>query len=308
MSQEYEVIVEGAGETQTKLPWEEVVRSQQARSGSKVRRRANKLDGRTWLRYSISVWSDIKKTQEEVALGHPAMFPVELVTRLLNCYTTDEDKVVFDPFAGIGSAVVAAHRLGKAGIGIDIESKFVEKAKTRLGGVFDETARIAKDTGSVIHCDDARNLLKYLATDSVDMVITSPPYWDILMQKRTADYKEIRHYGDTEADLGKVQHYPDFLRQLKDVFTLVHQVLKCGKYCCVIVMDLRKKDKFYPYHSDVAGLMQDIGFVFEDIIVWDRRREYSNMRPLGYPSRFRINKAHEYILVFQKPLAREQCK
>ena len=54
-------------------------------------------------------------------------------------------------------------------------------------------------------------------------------------------------------------------------------------------------------HADLAGIMQQLGFIYDDLIVWDRRHEYNNMRPLGYPYRFRINKAHEFILIFQKP-------
>jgi DNA modification methylase len=77
--------------------------------------------------------------------------------------------------------------------------------------------------------------------------------------------------------------------------------MRPGAYCCVIVMDLRKKSAFYPFHSDIADFMRDIGFVYDDIIIWDRRHEYNNMRPLGYPSVFRVNKAHEFILIFQKP-------
>jgi DNA modification methylase len=301
MLQEYEVSRGNSkDEIQGKLPWEGDSTVEQAR-GVRVRKRANQLDGKTWLRYSISIWNDIRKTAEEEALRHPAIFPTQLITRLIKCYTTDEDKVILDPFVGVGSTVVAAHRLGKIGIGIDIEPNFVEKGLRRLGGVFDETGRVTQDTGSTIHCDDAKNLLKNVSPQSVDMVITSPPYWDILMQKRTADYKKIRHYGEVEADLGKIHDYEEFLKEVKSVFGLVYKVLKDGKYCCVVVMDLRKKDKFYPYHSDVARFMQEIGFIFDDIIVWDRRHEYSNLRPLGYPSRFRINKAHEYILIFQKP-------
>jgi hypothetical protein len=40
-----------------------------------VRKKANELDGKTWLHYSISVWNDIKKSPEEIKLKHPAMFP-----------------------------------------------------------------------------------------------------------------------------------------------------------------------------------------------------------------------------------------
>jgi DNA modification methylase len=48
-----------------------------------ITKRRTKLDGKTWLRYSISVWDDIEKSPEERALRHPAMFPVALVERLL---------------------------------------------------------------------------------------------------------------------------------------------------------------------------------------------------------------------------------
>ena len=151
MPQDYEVSIENRkDEVQGKLPWEERSTAEQA-GRTRVRKRANKLDGKTWLRYSISIWNDIRKTVEEEALGHPAIFPIQLVTRLIECYTTDEDKIIFDPFVGVGSVVVAAHRLGKTGIGIDIEPRFVEKGRARLGGVFDETGKVTKDTESTIY-------------------------------------------------------------------------------------------------------------------------------------------------------------
>jgi hypothetical protein len=36
-------------------------------------------------------------------------------------------------------------------------------------------------------------------------------------------------------------------------------------------------------------------------MIWDRQKEYNNMRPLGYPYSFIVNKVHEYILIFKKP-------
>jgi len=54
-------------------------------------RRANELDGRTWTRHSISIWSDLKKTPEEMALGHPAMSLEALPARLIDCLAAATD-------------------------------------------------------------------------------------------------------------------------------------------------------------------------------------------------------------------------
>lgn len=263
-------------------------------------RRANDLDGKTWTKYSISVWSDIRKSAEEIQFGHPAMFPLQLATRLIECFTTSADQVIFDPFAGIGTTVIAADRKNKIGIGVELSPQFAQIAEKRLG----QRELFATPTqASRIYCADAHNMLTFVTPASVDMVITSPPYWDILTQRRTADNKEIRHYGDAEQDLGKIADYDKFLDALVDVFRLVYTALKPGKYCAVVVMDLRKKDRFFAYHSDLARrLNEQVGFIYDDLFIWDRRHEYNNMRPLGYPSVFRVNKAHEYILIFKKPI------
>lgn len=267
------------------------------------KKRANELDGRTWTKYSISIWSDIKKTPEEVALGHPALFPVELPRRLLRCFTNQEDRVVLDPFVGLGSTVLAAEELGKTGIGLDIYPNFVKKAEERLAQLrlLESEIQPQASPRGCFHCVDARNLTRVIPINSVDIVITSPPYWDIHLQERTADRKSARPYGESEFDLGRIRSYHEFLERLRDAFEPVYRVLKPGKYCIVVVMDIRKKDKLYPFHSDTVSVMRDIGFLYDDLIIWDRRHEYSNMRPLGYPYRFRINKAHEYILIFRKP-------
>ncbi len=76
------------------------------------RKHANELDGKTWLRYSVSVWSDIRKTKEEIELKHPAMFPGMLAKRLIACFTPPEASLILDPFAGVGSTLLAAKELG----------------------------------------------------------------------------------------------------------------------------------------------------------------------------------------------------
>lgn len=266
--------------------------------GEKIRKakRANELDGKSWMKYSISVWNDVRKTKEELKLNHPAMFPSQLPERLIEIFTTKEMNTILDPFMGSGATLLAAMKLNKKGIGFEIANDYIELAKNRIKTVDLFSANIEPE----IYREDARNLLKHLKPGSVDLCITSPPYWDILSEKRTADSKQIKNYVEQENNLGAIGEYREFLGELKNIFEKVYAVMKQGTYCCVVVMDLRKKNRFYPFHSDIASFMQEIGFLYDDLIIWDRRHEYSNLRPLGYPYTFRINKIHEYILIFLK--------
>ncbi len=264
----------------------------------RTRRRANDLDGATWLKNSISVWDDIRKTTEESRLGHPAMFPSQLVTRLIESFTTNDQRLILDPFVGVGSTVIAAESLGKIGVGLDISEEFIKIAEER-------PRRLVKNGESYgersLHVASAFDVLEYVRPETIDMVVTSPPYWDILLRDRTADYKETRHYGESAIDLGRIRNYGKFLDTLAAIFGRVLMTMKPGAYCCIVVMDIRKRDKFYPFHSDLAKKLTDVGFLLDDIIIWMRNHEYNNLRPLGHPSVFRVNKVHEYINIFQKP-------
>lgn len=259
-------------------------------------KRMNDLDGKTWTRYSISIW-DITKSPKEMKLKHPAMFPKELVERLIKIYTKRGD-VVLDPFLGSGSTILAARTLDRKGVGFEIAEKFVKLAKKRVAQQLLDSKGDVEEP--IIYHDDAMKLLDYLKPNSVDLVVTSPPYWDVHRQKRTADYKDIRPYTESKIDLGNISNYGDFLNALKDVFGKVYTVLRSGKWCVIIIMDIRKKDELYPFHMDISKMMQEVGFKLDDIIIWDRRLEYSNLRPLGYPYVFRVNKVHEYIAIFKK--------
>ena len=254
------------------------------------------LDGKTWLQYSISIWSDIRKTNGEIALKHPAMFPSMLPRRLIECFSSEND-VVFDPFAGIGSTLLAAKELKRYSIGIELSPEYIEKYRNIASSLnmFEQSKYKPKMING-----DARNLKTFIKEKNVHLTITSPPYWNILNEKRTAYYKNIKNYGDLESNLGNIRKYADFLNELKNIFKKVFEITKEGGYCCIVLMDIRKKDKFYPFHMDTTKFMENVGFQLDDIIIWDRRQEYNNLRPLGYPYVFRINKVHEFILIFKK--------
>jgi DNA modification methylase len=258
-------------------------------------KRLNELDGKKWTRYSISIWQ-ISKTPEEAKLKHPAMFPMELCSRLIDIYTK-KGEVVLDPFMGSGSTLVVAKDKFRKAIGFDVNPSFIALAKRRLS-----QQKLVQEgiMEADVYCDDSRNILKYVEPSSVDFVLTSPPYWNIHTRKRTADYKESRPYSDLKTDIGNTDEFTKFMNELQSVFEGVHAVLKHGKRCAVIVMDIRLGSQFIPFHIDVIEAMKKVGFVLEDIIIWDRKQEYNSLRPLGYPYAFIVNKIHEYILLFRK--------
>jgi DNA modification methylase len=275
-------VMSSTAKTSTTLP---------AKSRRKMPPRCNSLDGKHWLRSSISVWDDLRKSPEELRCHHPAQFPMALVGRLIDAFLPQGDHLILDPFCGSGSTLLAAQQRGKRSVGCELSAEFIALANQRL--TLDDRTRLQHTSA----CEPG----EWCTPQSVDLCITSPPYWNILNQKRTADGLEVRHYGNYDGDLGTVSSYEDYLAALQRVFTLVFQALKPGAHCCVVVMDLRKRDQFFPLHSDLATRLQSVGYRWDDLIIWNRQAEYNRLRPLGYPAVFRINKVHEFVLLMQKP-------
>ena len=262
--------------------------------------RMNNLTGKEWLQYSFTIWRDIVKTSEERATKHPALFPQELVEKLMRLYLRDPGSKVLDPFMGIGSTILASMNQGMKGVGFDLNSEFCNIAKGRVANFKSTFSPSTVVIQPDIYNKDSRKISSVIEECSIDLVVTSPPYWDILNQKRTADGKIIRNYSDDMEDLGNIPNYDEFLKDLKEVYTEIFKVLKPGARCIAVVMDIRKKDKFYPLHEDQTRIMREIGFELDEYVIWDRQRDYNNMKTLGYPYVYRFNRIHEFICIYLK--------
>ena len=131
-------------------------------------------------------------------------------------------------------------------------------------------------------------------------VLQALPYWNILSQKRTVYEKRVKDYSSKSYNLSSIFDYNEYLTKIQLIFQDIHDVLKSNSYCIVNVMDLRKKNTFFPLHIDICQNMISLGFELDDIIIWDRRIDYNNLKPLGYPYVFRVNKVHEFLLIFKK--------
>lgn len=72
---------------------------------------------------------------------HPCQFPIELVERCVLALTNEGD-IVYDPFAGVGSSLIAALKNGRIAYGTDWDQKYVDIGKSRIAKLADDKLTI----------------------------------------------------------------------------------------------------------------------------------------------------------------------
>lgn len=276
-----------------------------------VNNKLNDLSGGEWARYSSSVvkYNGFRPEKHKI---HGAAFPHSLAEEHIKMYTK-EGETVLDPFLGVGTTLDAAERLGRNGIGFEINKDFVKIARKDISN--------NNGTKQEVIQDDVLNILKHLSKNSIDFIITSPPYSNLLnniMDKFAAKcefktgkaHRGVRNakpYSKSIQDFGNMSH-DEFLKNIEKVFALTYEVLKSNSYATWVVKDfrnLKNGEPFINFHNQVIECATKNGWLLWDIRIYDQ----SQFRPLvvlGYPSRnYYINIGHSYILVFKKPSKRK---
>jgi hypothetical protein len=89
-----------------------------------------------------SIWDDIPPigSQAIERLGYPTQKPLALLERIISASSNPGD-LVLDPFAGCGTTVAAAQKLGRGWIGIDITHLSISLLKYRLESMFGSDAK-----------------------------------------------------------------------------------------------------------------------------------------------------------------------
>ena len=87
------------------------------------------IDKEKFLESTKSIW-DIT-TESAKKIGHPAPFPLELPTRLIELYSFKGD-IVLDPFMGSGTTAIAAEKTKRQWVGYDISREYIDNAYYRL--------------------------------------------------------------------------------------------------------------------------------------------------------------------------------
>jgi len=103
--------------------------------------RKSTISKEEFLEFTKSVWKF--SAERATKVGHPAPFPVELPYRLIQLYTF-ESEVVLDPFAGSGSACIAALKTNRKYVAYDIDKKYCNLAERRIKQFLQEQITLFK--------------------------------------------------------------------------------------------------------------------------------------------------------------------
>ena len=107
--------------------------------------------------FQTNVWEfSVVIGSEQRKVGHPAMYPLELPTRLIMAYSL-RGAIVHDPFLGSGTTLIAAEQLGRTCMGIEIEPRYVDVAVRRWEKATGKEARLG-ETGPTFKQVEAERL------------------------------------------------------------------------------------------------------------------------------------------------------
>lgn len=106
--------------------------------------RQSDISRKDFMEWTNGLWTFNGESKKRV--GHPAPFPLQLPYRAIKLFSFIRD-VIFDPFCGSGTTLIAANNTNRIGIGLEIDKHYCELAKQR----------ILKETGTIDFSNDGQN-------------------------------------------------------------------------------------------------------------------------------------------------------
>jgi len=235
-----------------------------------------------WNAYNASSKSIRGKT------GGLSTFPPALAKRIVLFYSNKGDTVL-DPCAGHNSRMQVTYELERNYIGYDISKEFMEfneKIKAEITGGGSQSLMFTPKNSIVLKEKSSEKLDE--EDNSINMVYTSPPYWD------------LEYYGEEEGQIGYNHTYEEFLGGLGRIVNECYRVLKSDSYCIFNVNDFRKNGVMYTYHSDVIDLFKKAGFKMHDVIIVEWASAMGACFASQVEERKITAKSHEYLIIGKK--------
>lgn len=231
---------------------------EQLKRSSRANRKSN-LDEpvQTWLQFNKS-----NKTVLPSRFHHEDVRASENMLEFFINEFTEKGQVVFDPFAGFGTTLIAAEEMGRIGYGIEYSKPKADYVQ----GLLAHPERL-------IH-GDSRNLLEY-DLPLFDLCLTSPPYTNASDDENPfVDYRQ------------KGFDYPSYLQAMGGIFSQVAQKLNPSGHVVIEASNLKKNGQVTTLAWDIAlEVSRLLHFEGETVICWDK---------YGYGYN------HSYCLVFSK--------
>jgi DNA modification methylase len=146
---------------------------------------------------------------------------------------------------------------------------------------------------------DSRSMSE-VAPESVDLVVTSPPYW------------HIKDYG-VPGQIGYGQSLHGYLRDLYRVWQECFRVLKPGARLTVNIGDqfaraaVYGRYKIIPLHAEIIGQGEELGFDFMGAVIWQKKTTMNTtggasvMGSYPFPPNGLVEIDYEFILILKKP-------
>lgn len=145
---------------------------------------------------------------------------------------------------------------------------------------------------------DSRNM-SVLKDKSIQLIITSPPYW------------QLKDYG-TENQIGYNDSYEDYINNLNLVWNECYRVLENGCRLCINIGDQFARSVYYgrykviPIRTEIIKFCESIGFDYMGAIIWQKRTTTNTtggasiMGSFPYPRNGILSIDYEFILLFKK--------
>jgi DNA modification methylase len=266
----------------------------------------NCLTAKEWLKCQLGVWQFNYESRDIRDKNlHPATFPISLARKIIELFS-HQGELVLDPFVGSGTTLIAARDTNRNSVGFDLQKNYMQLANRRL----DNNQNMFGDTKQLAICDDARNISDYLLKESVTLILTSPPYANLLNRKRTNKSRrnrkneqlgKIEQYSQDARDLGTME-LSDYTKTMGDIYENLLPLLRPKGHCVINVPDMWWENKRITIHVSLIEELRRRGYELRNVIIWDRTNIVNEIGIFGWPSNYiTMGVTFEYLLDFWRP-------
>ena len=262
------------------------------------------LDLKRWREYpdliTDSLWSLGSRSRSSVHKGdYHGNFVPQIPEQMLLRFTKEND-VVLDLFSGMATTLIECRRLGRHGIGVELQQDVCEVSQERLQQADNphevSTSIVRGDSSSPNLPELLAPHLESLGRSTVDHVLLHPPYWDIIEFTARED----------ERDLSSCDNLEGFLEMFEQVVQNGAKLLEPGRFMTLVIGDKYSAGEWVPLGFECMEVMRSCGLTLRAINIKDIQGNEKGKGKNNNLWRYRALRnglyvfKHEYVMLFRK--------